>query len=64
MISKQQRQITYKFGYKTNRTGFSLGTGFELFDDVSFGVGTSNFYEKMTTNSTASARQKLRKLLG
>ncbi len=46
------------FGYKTNKTGFSIGTAFEMFDDVRLSVGTSNFYEKMTTNSTASARQK------
>ncbi len=46
------------FGYKTNRTGFSIGTAFEMFDDVRLGIGTSNFYEKMSTNSTASARQK------
>ena len=29
-----------------------------MFDDVRLGIGTSNFYEKMSTNSTASARQK------
>ena len=46
------------FGYKTNKTGFSIGTAFEMFDDVRLSVGTSNFYEKMTTNSTASTRQK------
>ncbi len=46
------------FGYKTNRTGFSVGTSFEMYDDLRFSVGTSNFYEKMTTNSTASVRQR------
>ena len=46
------------FGYKTNKTGFSVGTAFEMFDDVRLSIGTSNFYEKMTTNSTASARQR------
>ena len=46
------------FGYKTNKTGFAFGTGFEIYDDTILNLGNSHFYEKMTTNSTASARQK------
>ena len=46
------------FGYKTNRTGFSIGTNFEYLDDLSFGLGSSNYYEKIETDSTASSRQK------
>ena len=46
------------FGYKTNKTGFSLGTNYEFLDDFFLGIGTSNFYEKIETNSTASARQQ------
>ena len=46
------------FGYKTNKTGISLGTNFEYYDDLYFGVGNSNFYEKIETNSSASARQQ------
>jgi len=45
-------------GYKTNKTGFSLGTSFEYLDKFNFGIGTSNYYEKIETDSTASARQK------
>ncbi len=47
-----------KFGYKTNKTGFTIGTNFEYYDDFILGVGTSNFYEKIETNSTASTRQQ------
>ena len=47
-----------KSGYKTNKTGFEIGTSFEQFRDLRFGVATSSFYEKIETNSTASARQK------
>ena len=47
-----------KFGYKSNKTGASIGTNFEYYDDLFLGVGTSNFYEKIETNSTASDRQK------
>ena len=46
------------FGYKTNKQGFSIGTGFEIYDDTRFGLGTSNYIEKISTNSNASARQK------
>ena len=46
------------FGYKTNKTGFSVGTGFEIYDDTKFGIGTSNYIEKITTNNSASTRQK------
>ncbi len=46
------------FGYKTNKTGFSLGTNFEYLDNFKVGIGNSNFYEKIETDSSASARQK------
>jgi len=45
-------------GYKTKKTGLSVGTRFEYLDDLFLGVGNSNFYETITTNSTASERQK------
>ena len=47
-----------EFGYKTNKTGFSFGTDFEALDDLRLGLGSSNFYEKITTDSSASALQK------
>ena len=46
------------FGYKTTKQGFTVGTSFEYLDNFNLGVGTSNFYENIETNSTASARQK------
>ncbi len=45
-------------GYKFNKTGFDIGTRFEYFDDFFVKFGTSNYYEKIETDSTASARQK------
>ena len=45
-------------GYKTNKTGFAFGTKFEYQDDLFFGVGQESFYEKIETNSSASAKQK------
>ena len=46
------------FGYKSNVTGFSLGTQFEYLDDLNFGLSTKNTIEKITVDSTASSRQK------
>ena len=46
------------FGYKTNKNGISLSTNFEYLRNLNLGVGGSSFYEKIETDSTASARQK------
>ena len=48
-------------GYKTNKSGFKVGTEFEYYDDLNFGIGSSNYYEKISTDSTASARQQKQK---
>ncbi len=47
-----------EFGYKSNKTGFSFGTEFEYLDDLNLGIGFTNFYEKITTDGSASALQK------
>ncbi len=46
------------FGYKTNKTGFSVGTEYEYYDDLDIGLGINSYYEKIQTDSTASERQK------
>ncbi len=46
------------YGYKNNKTGFSFGSKFEYFNDFYLGLGNSNYYEKIETNSTASTRQQ------
>ena len=45
-------------GYKTNKTGFEFGTRFEFYEDFKLGLSTRSFYEKIETDSTASARQQ------
>ena len=45
-------------GYKTNKTGFSIGTNFEYYEDFKLGLSTETYYEKIETDSTASARQQ------
>ena len=46
------------FGYKTNKTGINIGTNFEYLNDLRLGIGTSNFYEVIKTNDTASQAQQ------
>ena len=46
------------FGYKTNKTGFEIGTNFEYFEDFRLGLYSSTFVEKIETDATASTRQK------
>ena len=45
-------------GYKSNLTGFSLGTNFEYLDDLRFGLSSKNLIEKITVDSKASEKQK------
>jgi outer membrane protein insertion porin family len=46
------------FGYKTNKTGLSIGTDFEYLNDFYLGIYNSHFYEVIDTNSTASTQQQ------
>ena len=45
-------------GYKFNKTGFEIGSGFEFYDDFFLRIGSSNYYERIETDNTASARQQ------
>ncbi len=45
-------------GYKSNVTGFTIGTNFEYLDDLRFGLSTRNAIEQIDVDSSASARQK------
>ena len=57
-IKAEETDKLKDFGYKTNKTGFSLGTNFEYLKDFNLGLSTSSFFEKMETDSTASASQQ------
>ena len=46
------------FGYKSNKTGFSVGSGFEFYDDLYWNTGVSSYVEKLETDSTATATLK------
>ena len=45
-------------GYKSNLTGFSIGTQFEYLDDLRLGLSTKNTIEKIDVDASASERQK------
>ena len=57
-IKAEETDKLKDFGYKTNKTGFEVGTSFEYLKDFNLGLATSSFFENMETDSTASARQK------
>jgi outer membrane protein insertion porin family len=42
------------FGYKSNKSGFSIGSGYELYDDFYFTTGLSTYVETLKTDATAS----------
>ena len=45
-------------GFKTSRTGFSVGTGFEQYKDLFVNLDFSTYYEKLETSSSASNYKK------
>ena len=49
------------FGYKSNKTGFSVGSGYEFYDDLRFTTGISSYVERLKTDTTASAKMKQQK---
>jgi outer membrane protein insertion porin family len=56
LASEDDKLDTY--GYKSNRTGFTIGTNFEYYDDLFFGLATENFIEDIKVTSKASSKQK------
>ena len=46
------------YGYESSKTGFSVGSGFEYYDDLFLNIGVSSFIEKLTTDKSASASIK------
>jgi len=45
-------------GYKSNKTGFNIGTKFEQYEDFYFNPSISSYYETLSTSSTATAALK------
>jgi outer membrane protein insertion porin family len=49
------------FGYKSSKTGASVASGFELYDDFFLTTGVSTYVEELKTDSSASSNQKKQK---
>ena len=47
-----------EYGYKTTKTGLSLGSAWEQYDDVIFSPSVSSYFESLNTNQSATARLK------
>lgn len=61
LIASLESTITDRlknFGYKSNKTGISIGSGFEFYDDLFWNTGISSYVEKLDTDGTASASMK------
>ena len=46
------------FGYKSKKTGFSVGSSFEFYEDLYWNTGFSSYVEQLEADSTASASIK------
>ena len=57
-IESLETDLLETSGYKSNKSGFSISTNFEYLDDLNLGLGQSTYFEKISTNSSASARQR------
>ena len=57
-LESSETDLLETSGYKNSKNGFKFGTSFEIYNDFNFGIGLSNYYEKISTNSTASALQQ------
>jgi len=46
------------FGYKSTKTGLSIGSGFEYYEDFFLNIGISSFLEDLETDASASSTMK------
>ncbi len=60
-IEATQLDQMSKFGYKSSKTGFSIGTVFEQYEDIYFSPSISNYLETLKTSSSASDAKKKQK---
>ena len=57
-VQSQEMDRLEAFGYKSNDTGFLLGTNYEILEDLYFSPNFSVAYESLTTSSSASTLLK------
>ena len=57
-IESTKNDLMSKYGYETEKIGFSFGTLFEQYQDIFFSPTISTYFESLDTSSTASASKK------
>jgi len=60
-LEASQSDFMSKYGYKTNKTGFEIGTSFEQYDDIYFSPTIESYLESVKISSTASKNMKKQK---
>ena len=60
-VEASQLDRMNKFGYKTTKTGFDIGTSFEQYNDVFFSPSITSYVETLKTSSSASQNMKKQK---
>ena len=58
VVESTSTDVLSTSGFKTSRTGFGVGTGFEQYSDLFINFDVSLYYEKLETSSTASNHKK------
>ena len=53
-IQSEETDRLTNFGYKTTKTGFTLGSRFEYFEDVFISPSIDTYYESLKTDASAS----------
>ena len=54
MVESSESDFMSSSGYKTSRTGFTIGTEFEQKNNLFVNLESSNFYEDLETSSSAT----------
>ena len=57
-VETTKEDLMSKYGYKTNKTGFTFGTKFEQYKDIYFSPNISSYFESLETSSKATAAKK------
>ncbi len=60
-IQSSETDRLTSFGYKTTKTGFTLGSRFEYYQDMFLSPSVTTYYESLKTDSSASANLKKQK---
>ncbi len=55
IVESSTEDLLTESGYKTNRTGLTLGTEFEQFNDLFVNLEISNYYEDLETSNNANS---------